>query len=356
MRRFALLPLLALLLYVPPAAAATSLVVGGGDPSGATTTLVAAYGHPDFHNDDAGTLLLSRTAAGSYSYTVPDGITRVVSRAAATTSAGTNSALMVRNLNPGSLCEVGWSPVGFQAWWSDPGHDPTFDARHLHFNNVCLPMNRQPITGVKTWALPLELHNMEPGSKLTRVRVKDYGPSSSGTDIWFCTPSNFKTSSSCVGPDNADGEPLSPQSFTTWPTINSAGNLTVTFAARIDMTKLATGRHEWRWGIYTTDASGDLHFMSTRTQICIRACTPSTSRQDVQGNSSWYRNDAIGYIDVRDNSPWAASGTVPSPTPTPAPTPTPTLAPTPTPTPSVVITPPPPTASPTLMPTPPEGC
>jgi hypothetical protein len=323
--RLALLPLLALLLYVPPAAAATSFTFECADPSGPPVTSCSVHLNPDFHNGNPGTVLWSSSSAGKHTISVPAGAHKVVVIAKARTSAGTNTSVMVTATEPGTACQPGWAPLGYQSWWLDPTGEAE-PGRHAHINGLCWPVNNLIVRGTHTFRFEVELHAQPPGAALTRVRLKDYP---GGTDRWVAA------------------KPL-PQPVN--------GNLKAQFSATINTDSLSAGRHEFRWGVYVTQPNGVVQLLSSRSEVCIRSCSPAYRSGTWQGNGSWYKNDTIGYVDARVHSAIPVSGTVPSPTPTPVPTAIPTLAPTPTPTPSVVITPPPPTATPTLMPTPPAGC
>ena len=310
MKRLASLLLIAGLVGVsgvaPVASSATSFTYECTDPSGLPTTGCDVLLNPDIHGGTKGTVLAHDTSAGKRTITLPDGDHKVAVVGLARGSTGTNTAVLVMDTQPGDACQAGWAPLGYQAWWSDTGQDAFFESRHAHIDNLCWPVNNKVVSGTITFRFQVQLHNQPAGATLTRVRMKDYP---SGTDRW-------------VAP-----KPL--------PQPDAHGNLVAPFAATLNLDSLSAGRHEFRWAVYVTQPNGKVQLLSSRSEICIRSCSPAYRSGTWTGNGAWYENDAIGYEDVRIHSTIPTSGAGPAPTGTPTATPTP-----------------PPTPSPTLMPTP----
>lgn len=284
MRRLFTLILAATLAMPIVARAAPTLTFQCADPSGATTTSCDAYLDPDFHAGDSGTLLYHASGATKATIALPSGDHRVVIKAAATTSAGTNSSVMVVQTQPTACPLPGWTRLAWQSWWSDPGERAP--GRHIHINAVCWPVNNKIVDGRHTFTIPIELHAQPAGSRLTRVRLKDYcsgtacaiGGHGSGYDAWAPTIQKQLPS--------------------------TGGSLTDAYTATLDLATAKAGRHEFRWGVYVTGPNGKVQLLSTRAEICIRSCSPYYRSGTYQGNGSWYANDSpIGYIDVRAYDP-----------------------------------------------------
>lgn len=276
--------LLAAAASVPASGAGHSLTFECADPSGAPTTLCDVYLNPDIHHGSFGTVLFHATSAGKHTITVPDG--KIAIRASAKGSTGTNTSVLVVTIP--STCQAGWARLGYQSWWSDTGQDPAFESRHAHIDDLCVPANNLIVNGPQTFAFGLQLHNQPRGAKLTRVRVKDYcsgsgcamGAHSSGYDVWV--------------------------SRTDLPQPDSAGNLAYPVSVPLDLSKMKAGRHELRFGVYVTQPNGKVQLLSSRTEVCVRACSPSyrslSTYPLLQGNGAWYDRDSIGYVDARVRS------------------------------------------------------
>ena len=306
----------ALAVIVPPVSAAEPFTFECADPSGPPVTECLVLMDPDIHHGNLGTVLFRSSTAGKHTIDRPTGNHKLAVVAKARTSEGTNTSVIVMATEPGTACQPGWAPLSKQSWWSDPGEDDTFESRHAHIDNLCWPVNNRVVSGTQTFRFQVQLHNQPAGAALTRVRLKDYP---GGTDRW-------------VAP-----KPL-PQPVN--------GSLVAQFSATLNTDSLSAGRHEFRWGVYVTQPNGKVQLLSTRSEICVRACSPAYRSGTFQGNGAWYTGKAE-YVDARIHSAFPVSGTTPAPTPQPTPvvTPTPTLA-----------TTPPPTPAPTLLPTPPAVC
>ena len=257
--------------------AATTFTFQCTDPSGAPTTLCEVHMDPDFHHGDPGTLLFRATVAGKYTIPMPSGAHKLVVLGSARVSTGTNTSVMVFNTAPGTACQSGWAPIGYQSWWLASSGE-ALPGRHAHIDNLCWPANNKIVSGTLSFRLNVQLHAQPTGAKLTRVRLKDYP---GGVDRWVAAKP--------------------------YPQPDARGNLVTTFTATINTGSLSAGRHEFRWGIYVTQPDGKVQLLSTRSEICIRSCSPVFRSGNYQGNGSWYANDSIGYEDTRIYSPFPVS-------------------------------------------------
>lgn len=281
----AVLIVIGLLVASAPGRAVSSLTFTYecADPSGAPTTLCDVYRDPDIHGGSFGTVLAHATTTGKRTLTaaIPDGSHRIAIRASAKVATGANTSVLVVTIP--STCQSGWAQLGYQSWWSATGEDPAFESRHEHIDNICVPGNNLVVNGRQAVPFDVQLHKQPPGAKLTRVRIKDYP---GGVDRWYCTPSHVVA-----------GCP------TTWPKPDADGNVTARFSPTLDLTALSAGRHEFRFGVYVTQSDGKVQLLSSRTELCVRSCSPAyrslTTFPLLQGNGSWYANDTIGYIDTR---------------------------------------------------------
>lgn len=248
------------------------------DPSGPAVVLCDVYLDADIHGGSYGTILAHHTSAGKRTITaaIPTGSHRISIRADAKVSGGTNTSVFV--INWGSTCQSGWAMVGYQAWWADTGQHPAFGSRHAHIDNLCIPVNNKIVNGVQTFNFQVQLHKQPPGARLTRVRINDQ-PSS--VDIW-------KQTTGLTQP-------------------NASGNMTQQFSVPINLSNIATGRREWRFGVYVLQPNGKVQLLSSRTQICVRSCSPAyrslSAFPILQGNGAWYWKDTDpGYVDARVRS------------------------------------------------------
>ena len=305
---------------VTTAATAQTVAYECTDPSGPPVTLCEVMLNPDIHGGSKGTVLASHTTGGrrTLTYQRPDGVSWLAIRADADVVGGTNTAVFV--LNYGSTCQDGWTSVGYQSWWANDGEDPTFESRHVHIDNICVPLGSTILDGPQTFTFHVQLHNQPAGSEFTRLRVTDY---CSGT--------------SCAIGNNGSGHNVFAQT-TNLPQPDANGNLVAPFSVTLDLSTADAGRHEFRFGVYVTQPDGKVQLLSSRTQINVRATSPSyrtTSSYPIgtQGIGGWYEKDTDpGYVDVKVLSGFPESTG-------PLPTPSPVITPAPTPDPTPVITP-----------------
>lgn len=172
-----------------------------------------------------------------------------------------------------------------QAWWNDPGEP--FPGRHAHAG-LCTVPNNVPISGTVTFDLRVILHAQPAGARLDRVRVKDY---CSGTGCSYDFQNNREAGSGF----DIWAPPIQKQLPST------GGDLTDFYSLTVDLTKLNTGRHEFRFGVYVRQPETNLiQLVSSRTQICNVSCSPSY-RSDTTwfGGAGWYANDTIGYAEAK---------------------------------------------------------
>ena len=175
-----------------------------------------------------------------------------------------------------------------QAWWMDPGE--TFPGRHTHLA-ACFPFE-QVIDGTIPVNIRVLNHMQPPGAALTRVRISDESTTPSG---WSKTSGFLPIG----GQENVEQ----------W----------VHFDWNVG--SRATGRHEFRFGAYTsqpgTDPSGRQQLVSGAFMACVRDCHALTNR-DTDGfvvGRGWYGvngNGGYSNADLRDALPTGPlSGTVP---------------------------------------------
>ena len=169
-----------------------------------------------------------------------------------------------------------------QAWWSDPGEE--FPGRHTHLA-ACFPFE-QVIDGTIPVNIRILSHMQPVGAALTRVRISDGSTTPSG---WSKT-SGFAP----IG-----------------------GQVTVEQWVHFDWNvgSRTTGRHEFRFGAYTSepgvDPSGRQQLVSGAFMACVRDCSPDGSGRDPDGfvvGRGWYGiNGTGGYsnADWRDTLPLA---------------------------------------------------
>jgi hypothetical protein len=245
------------------------------------------YLNPDIHNGSYGTVLAHATTAGKRTINLPTS-GKVAIRASANVSGGVNTSVMVLTLP--AACQTGWARVGYQAWWSDTGQDPAFGSRHAHIDDLCIPANNKIVDGSQTFSWFVQLHNQPAGARETRLRINDQ---CSGTSCSYNYSSGAKAGSGTdIWKDTTVRSP------------NSAGDLIFPVSVTRDLSKLGAGRHEFRFAVYVTQPNGKVQLLSSRTQICIRSCSPAyrslSSFPVMQGNGAWYEKDTNpGYIDTR---------------------------------------------------------
>ncbi len=249
--------------------------------SGPAPNLCEVYLDPDVHNGSLGTVLFHATTPGkrTISLNIPDGTHKIAVRSSAAASGGTNTSVITMTVSDAAICQPGWAPMGFQSWWSDTGQDPTFESRHNHIDGLCLPVNNLIVNGPQTFAMTVQLHNQPAGAVLTRWRITDC--LSSCHDIFVKT--------------------------TGLPQPDASGNLVWPTTIPVDLSKLATGRHEFRFAVYVKQPNGKVQLLSTRAQIPVRATSPAyrslSSFPIMQGNGAWYEKDTNpGYVDARIRS------------------------------------------------------
>jgi hypothetical protein len=272
--------LVALLLTASRTYGGTSFTFECADPSSsAPTVLCDAYLDPDVHHGSLGTVLFHATTTGKRTITldIPTGSHKVTVRAGSAASGGTNTSVLVMSIP--STCPTGWATLGYQSWWSDTGQDPAFQSRHEHWDGLCVPS--QPVDGLVTFTPTIQLHNQPAGAKFYRYRVTDCKPGGSCGDIFVRT--------------------------TNLPQPDANGNLVLPVSIPIDFSKLTTGRHELRFGIYVRQPNGKVQLLSSRTEIGVRSFSPSyrslSSFPILQGNGAWYEKDGNpGYVDARIRS------------------------------------------------------
>jgi hypothetical protein len=301
-RLAALLVMVALAIPIASVSAAQTFTFECTDPSGPPVTACWVAIDADIHNGNEGFVIFRSDRAGKHTIELPAmaGNHRISVFAASRTAEGVNTSVMVQQTAP-SGCKAGWAPIGYQSWWSDPDEDPVFGSRHVHIDNMCQPVNNLIVSGVQTFAFQVQLHEQPEGARITRIRLKDYP---GGTDRW-----------------------VAPKPY---PVPDANGNLIAPFSMTLDTDRLSAGRHEMRWGVYVTQPDGKVQLLSTRSEVCIRSCSPAYRSGTWQGNGSWYTGNAE-YVDTRIFDPWPASADPPSGTPatTPSPVVTPTLTPPP---------------------------
>jgi hypothetical protein len=266
-----------MLLLAAKAKAAPSFTFQCVDPSGPPVTLCEVYLDPDVHHGTVGTVLYHGTSSITKTIPLPDGAHKIAVRSSANVSGGVNTSVITMTYP--STCQAGWAQLGYQAWWADTGQDPTFESRHEHWDNLCIPANNLIVDGPVTFTPTIQLHNQPAGAVFYRYRITDC--------LSGCHDILVRTSG--------------------LPQPDTAGNLVFPVSMPVDLSKLAAGRHEFRFGVYVRQPNGKVQLLSSRAELCIRSCSPSyrslSTFPILQGNGAWYEKDTNpGYIDARIRS------------------------------------------------------
>lgn len=160
------------------------------------------------------------------------------------------------------------APIEAQAWWKESGE--AAPGRHAHIG-TCFPTD--VVTGIVTFPIKVMWHAQPLGATATRIRIQD-----GSTTIWS------KTSG--------------------LPAVGGVADVALTVNASIDTNKLATGRHELRFGSYVRQPDGNVQLVSTGWQLCVRSCSPRQVRSADHWTEArgWYTG-AVGYQNARFLSP-----------------------------------------------------